>query len=179
MKTPRRWSVFVPTGVIAVLASVCWVGAAEHAHEALPNLDRRSEHLWADDVFQAAAAPQARTEAETTLRARLPELEVERHKVTRSLKWLSARDGFLTGKNGIGRGAGVNFVAAAAGLRADDPNRVTKSFVNEHAALFGHDASALERATVKRNYVTAHNGMRTTVWHQEHEGIEVFEAVFL
>ena len=65
------------------------------------------------------------------------------------------------------------------GLRADDPNRVAKSFVNEHAALFGHDASALERAAVKRDYVAAHNGMRTTVWHQEHEGIEVFEAVFL
>ena len=178
-RTPRRWSVFVQKGVLAVLASVCWVGAAEHTHEALPNLDRRSEHLRSDNVFQAAAAPQARAEAETTLRVRLPELEVERHKVTRSPKWVSARDGFLTGKNGVGRGAGANFIAAAAGLRADDPNRVAKAFVNEHAALFGHDASALERAAVRRNYVTEHNGMRTTVWHQEHEGIEVFEAVFI
>ena len=70
-------------------------------------------------------------------------------------------------------------MAAAAGLRADDPHRVTKSFVNEHAALFGHDATALERAAVKRDYTTAHSGMRTTVWQQQHEGIEVFEAVFL
>jgi Zn-dependent metalloprotease len=51
--------------------------------------------------------------------------------------------------------------------------------VNEHRDLFGHDGSALERAVVKRDYVTEHNGMRTTVWQQEHEGIEVFEAVFL
>jgi len=162
--------------VLAVLLLACLLPAADapHEHDALPNLDRRLERLAAAN---AASRPE-RAEAEATLRSRLSDLQLERHEVTRSPKWVSARDGFLTGKNGAGRGAGANF-AAAAGLRADDPNRVAKSFVNEHAALFGHGPSALERAAVKRDYVTGHNGMRTTVWQQQHEGIEVFEAVFL
>src|SRR6185503_17666263 len=104
------------------------------------NLDRRLELNRANNMFQAAAAAQSRVDAENALRARLPELQLERHAVTRSPKWVSVRDGFLTGKNGVGRGAGANFVAAAAGLRAEDPNRITKAFVNEHAAIFGHDA---------------------------------------
>ena len=161
-----------------LLAARPTVFAAEHEHETLPNLDQRLEIPRANAAFRAAAAPQARADAEGLLRSRLPELELERHEIVGSPKWVSARDGFLTGRNGVGRGAGANFTAAA-GLRADDPHRVAKSFVNEHAALFGHDASALDRAAVKRDYVTAHNGMRTTVWHQEHEGIEVFEAVFI
>lgn len=168
--------------VLAVLLLATSSRAAEdsHHHGALPNLDRRVERL-ADlgQIVAAAAAQPARDAAEAQLRARLPELQLERHPITRSPKWVSARDGFLTGKNGAGRGAGANIVATAAGLRADDPQRVAKVFVNEHAALFGHEASALERAVVKRDYVTAHNGMRTTVWQQQHEGIEVFEAVFL
>ena len=170
--------------ILAVLLLACLLPAADapHEHDALPNLDRRLERLAAANAAapaMRAASRAERAEAEATLRSRLPDLQLERHEVTRSPKWVSARDGFLTGRNGAGRGAGANIAAAAAGLRADDPNRVAKSFVNEHAALFGHDASALERAGVKRDYVTGHNGMRTTVWQQQHEGIEVFEAVFL
>lgn len=189
---PRSVAVKTSSLVLAVLLCAVSSPAAEdsHSHDALPNLDRRIERLTRSapapgrgPVAPASAPPRSaeRSNAEGILRGRLPELQLEQHEITRSPKWVSARDGFLTGKNGQGRGAGTgaNFIAAGAGLRADDPHRVAKAFVNEHAGLFGHDASALERARVNRDYVTAHNGMRTTVWQQQHQGIEVFEAVFL
>jgi hypothetical protein len=43
--------------------------------------------------------------------------------------------------------------------------------------VFGHDASALENAHVTRDYVAAHNGLRTVIWEQSVAGIPVFEAV--
>lgn len=183
MKFPH----FLPRAALCLAAGsatflAAWpVFAAAHERGALANLDRRLERLAAANAtapsIHAASLPE-RNAAEATLRARLPHLQLERHEIVGAPKWVSARDGFLTGRNGVGRGADVAF-SAAASLRADDPHRVVKSFVNEHSSLFGHDASALERAAVKRDYVTTRNGMRTTVWQQEHQGIEVFEAVFL
>ena len=87
-----------------------------HEHDALPNLDRRLENLRANAVFRAAAAPQARADAEALLRSRLPDLQIERHEILHSPKWVSARDGLLTGRNGVGRGAGADIVAAGAGI---------------------------------------------------------------
>ncbi len=178
--TLRRIAGLALGSLLCLASSRIWAAALEH--DGLPNLDRRLERQIPVNAAAPAALAAVRPEraaAEAALRARLPELQLERHPITRSPKWLSATDGFLTAKNGTGRGAGANIAAAAAGVRADDPHRVAKSFVNEHAALFGHDASVLDRAAVRRDYVTEHSGMRTTVWHQEHEGLEVFEAVFL
>ncbi len=166
-------------GLMAIATARMFAAPHEHGLDALPNVDRRLEPLRAAALFQPAAAPKARVDAENVLRSRLPGLETERHEITRSPQWVSARDGFLTGPNGVGRGAEPGFVAAGAGFAAADPHRVAKSFVNEHAALFGHDAAVLERAEVKRDYMTAHNGTRTVVWQQRHEGVEVFEAVFV
>jgi len=84
--------------------------------------------------------------------------------------------GFLTGRGGAGRTVPA---AALAAVSAGDPHRVVKAFLNEYRALFGHDSTALNFATVKRDYVTAHNGLRTTVWAQQLDGIPVFEAVLL
>jgi hypothetical protein len=56
---------------------------------------------------------------------------------------------------------------------------VIKAFLNEHSALFGHDASALSSANLARDYVTTHNGLQTTVWEQTQDGIPVFEGLLI
>ena len=176
---------FLPKTVLSLAAGgamflTSWpTFAATHEHDTLPNLDRRQERLAAANAaaptLRAASLPD-RDAAEATLRLRLPELQLERHPIVGSPRWISARDGFLTGPDGRGRGA-ADFTAA--GLAANDPHRVVKSFVREHSAVFGHDDAALDAARVNRDYLTEHNGMRTTVWHQEHQGIELFEGVFI
>src|SRR6185369_5157272 len=45
--------------------------------------------------------------------------------------------------------------------------------------LFGHGPEVLLSARRARDYVTAHNGLRTVVWEQQLEGIPVYEAVLL
>ena len=174
-------------GIIAAsfaffMLGLCSLGGAEnlHPHVSLPDLDRRVEargpNPVAPQLATAASRAAARLDAEAILRSRLANLNLDRHPILGSPRWVAAADGFLTGRNGVGRGAGANL---AAGLRPDDPHRVVKSFVNEHAAVFGHDAGALERARVERDYAASHNGMRTTVWQQEHEGIPMFHSLFI
>jgi hypothetical protein len=152
--------------LFTIIFGIC---ARNHAapHEDLSNVDRRS----------ASPVPRspAMVAAETSLRQRLPDAVVARHPLLGSPRWVAAREGFLTGPDGEG---GAVTEAFRARQRNDDPHRVVKAFVEEHSALFGHDSSALAAASVRRDYVTAHSGMRTTVWQQEHAGIDVFEAVF-
>ncbi|MCF7668761.1 MAG: hypothetical protein K9N48_03185, partial [Verrucomicrobia bacterium] len=62
------------------------------------------------------------------------------------------------------------------GLDADDPHRPIKAFLIENTALFGHGAGVLTNATIKREFVTPHNGMRTVIWQQQLDGILVFEG---
>jgi len=142
------------------------------------DLDRRLEYQRPHPGPQPNAGAATRAAAEKTLRQLLPELQLERHPITHSPKWIATRDGFLVGARGAGRTmAGA---AAAPGPSAnEDSQRIVMAFVDDHADLFGHDSAVLTAAIVKRDYVTEHNGLRTTVWQQQHEGIEVFEAVFL
>jgi len=65
------------------------------------------------------------------------------------------------------------------GLAKDDPYRAIKAFLIENAALFGHGAEVLTNAVVARDFVTAHNGMRTTIWQQQLDGIPVFEGLLI
>ncbi|MFN7141537.1 MAG: M36 family metallopeptidase, partial [Limisphaerales bacterium] len=91
-------------------------------------------------------------------------------------RFVSSKDGFLTGKNGSGRSL------PERGPRAVDPDeahRVTKAFLREYRDLFGHGPEALNSAQVTRNFSTRHNGLRTTVWQQELDGIPVFESLLI
>ncbi len=93
-----------------------------------------------------------------------------------SPKWISSTHGFLTGPEG--RGGGIT-PKTLAEFSADDPDHVTKAFLREHSALFGHGPEVLDAARVKREFVTAHNGLRTVVWEQQVDGIPIFEVFFL
>lgn len=172
-----RLSVVVRIALLVCLGSAHRLAAAsvpDHEH-ALPNWDRRSEMRAGLNVAPAALSP-ARVQAEAALRARLPDLEMERHGITGSPKWLRARDGFLTGPGGSGRGAAA---APGPGLAATDAQRIVKSFVREHAAVMGHDDRALDAARISRDFTNERNGLHTTTWQQQHAGIDLFEAVFL
>ncbi len=61
----------------------------------------------------------------------------------------------------------------------NDPHQAVKSFLNDYADLFGFDSRALKSAEVKRDYVNAHNGMRTVVFAQQVDGVPVYGAQIL
>ena len=133
----------------------------------LPNLDRRAE-LAVKDKATANKSNLERETAEGALRARLPKVKVQRHPIVASPRWIAAGDEFLTGPDGSGKGATGERVK---NFPESDPHRVVKGFVDEHAAIFGHDSSALANARVSRDYVASNTGMRTTVWEQQHDGL--------
>src|SRR5262245_2392012 len=85
------------------------------------------------------------------LKTRLPAAEIRLDAVTGSPRWVRASDGFLTGREGKGRGVSD---ATAGAFAADDPYRATKAFLHEHRGLFGHGPEALEPAKVKREFTT-------------------------
>ncbi|HKX63147.1 MAG TPA: M36 family metallopeptidase, partial [Verrucomicrobiae bacterium] len=105
----------------------------------------------------------------------LPQAQVERDALLGSPRWISLREGFLTGPDGEG-GAVTRLFRARH--QNNDPHRAVKSFVDEYSGMFGHDSAALAAAKMKRDYITAHSGMRTTLWQQELAGIEIFDAIF-
>ena len=84
-------------------------------------------------------------------------------RVTGSPRLMQARAGFLSGTNAAAR----------------EEHGATKRFLREHRGLFGHGPEAIERARVVRDFTGAHNGLRTVVWAQEVDGVEVFDAVFM
>ncbi len=123
---------------------------------------------------RAKAAP-AEVAAENALRAKAPEMAIERDAIVGAPRLISAKRGFLTGDNG--QGVAVS-AAAVSAYAADDPARGVKAFLTEHRALFGHGPEALAAARVTRDYRDKHNGLQTIVWQQQLDGIPVFEALF-
>jgi len=135
----------------------------------LPNIDARGE-------TGAGAATTAQTAAAVELRARLPAARVDFDAVTGGPTMVSAVNGLLTGAQGQGPAITP---AALASVAADDPHRVTKAFLAQHSKLFGFGPEALDRARIRREFVGAHNGLRTVVWEQQVGGIPIFEGVLI
>jgi uncharacterized repeat protein (TIGR01451 family) len=136
----------------------------------LPNFDKRAGAGGGGDSMD-----HGQKAALGRLQARIPDVKVTWDQVAGTPKWIASSGGFLTGPNGQGQGV----TAGTAALPAEEPHRAVKAFLNEHAALFGHDAGVLAGAQVKRDYRTEHNGLRTVVWQQQLEGKPVFGAVLI
>ena len=92
-----------------------------------------------------------------------------------SPRLVASAESFLSGRNGSGRGISPEVAARFA----NDPNGSTKAFLEEHHGLFGHGSEVLPQARIKRDYVSAHNGLRTTAWEQQVGGIGVFEGLLV
>ena len=58
-----------------------------------------------------------------------------------------------------------------------DPLSAVRQFIDENAALFGHDSSALAASRVTRDDVTAHNGMHTVAWQQQVDGVPMVDTL--
>ena len=54
-----------------------------------------------------------------------------------------------------------------------------KRFVEDYSDFFGHGADALDRARMSRDSTAPKSGLRSTVWQQQHEQIDIFEAIFI
>ncbi len=112
--------------------------------------------------------------AVAALKISVPDVRISKDSLLGTPSQITAAYGFLTGPGG----RGVSDTSLAA-FPADDPHRVVKAFLNEHAALFGHDAGVLSSTRIQRDYVTERNGLRTTVWEQLVDGIPVFEGTLV
>ncbi|MBI5770411.1 MAG: M36 family metallopeptidase [Verrucomicrobia bacterium] len=151
---------------------------AAESHEALPNLDRRvprARPTAAGAVTLAGESADPRATAEATLRNRVHGLRIARDPLLGTAASIGSPQAFLTGPAGEESAAAAEALSA---LPASDPHRRVKAFVEEHRDIFGHRSDVLAAARVSRDYVTAHNGLRTTVWEQVVDDIRVFEATF-
>lgn len=142
------------------------------SHQPLPNYDKRKQA----PVAAIAAPNAAKANARSVLQSRVPDLQLTADKVLGTPRLVSAQRGYLTGPQGRGGAISPAFLDA---VPAEDPQRITKAFLNEHSALFGHDASALDSATISREYVDKHNGLHTTVWEQTQDGIPIYEGLLV
>jgi uncharacterized repeat protein (TIGR01451 family) len=129
----------------------------------------------------AALSAQAETERSAgleRLRQRVPGVAIEFDPRSASPKGIASMSGFLTGPQGED---GAVSRATVAGIAAGDPYRPIKGFLLAHRALFGYGPEALDsaQARVARDYVTAHNGLRTIVWEQQVDGIRIYDAAFI
>ncbi len=138
----------------------------------LPNFDRRMERS-APPPPPADPAGTPREQAERILKSRVGDVRIHADPVTHSPKWIGSTDRFLTGPNGSGGAV----PARAAGLPANEKHRAVKMFLNEHRALFGHDATALSGAEIQREDTSPASGLQTVVWQQMLDGIPVFEGM--
>src|SRR6516225_7985144 len=134
------------------------------SNEPLPNYDKRKLAPHA----LAAAANSPKANARALLQSRVPDIKFSSDNFLGTPRLISSQRGFLTGAHGIGGAVSEPFLEA---VPAGDRHRVVKAFLNEHAALLGHDASALTSANLARDYVTKHNGLQTIVWEQTQDGI--------
>jgi uncharacterized repeat protein (TIGR01451 family) len=143
--------------------------AADQALPALPNFDQRRVNLASPgDLEQRAAA--------TRLKTLLPQAQLDLDAVSGTPRWVMSPYGTLTGPRGQGKSVSRK---SAAPWADSDPDRATKAFLNEHRKLFRHGPEVLEGARRTRDFVTAHNGLRTVVWEQQLDGIPVYEGRFI
>src|SRR2546421_3921237 len=136
------------------LAGIVWTafqfenarGVLPPARPSLPNFDRRN-------AAAVAPAPDANAQqAEAVLKSRVRGLNILRDRILGTPRLVTAARGFLTGPGGGGKA----LVTAPVSASAKDPRAIIKDFLDEHAALFGHNADVLATAAIRRDYVTPH-----------------------
>ena len=133
------------------------------------DFDRRSEAV--PGLSGTLPGPASLT-AESNLTYRVRKAQVTRSRAGRKQVWVNCRSGYLTGEAGVG----LALPAPRGASSPEDRLRPIKAFLDEYSAIVGHDSRALDTATLKRDSVDRHNGVRTVIWSQELEGLPVFEC---
>ncbi len=152
----------------------CFVTGAPQLPSEMANFDARP-------AVRAAPQPLAgeRQDSALEFKRRIPGVQIDLDSVTAAPCWIQSNVGFLTGPDGENN---VLPRAPQAGLPLvdpPDPHGMIKRFLDENAALFGHDSTLLNGARNSREFVTEHNGMRTVVWEQILDGIPIFDATLV
>lgn len=104
-----------------------------------------------------------RAKAVESLRSEVAGVRVDFDPVTRTPKWIGSLAKLLTGPQ-----------ESLAAQNADGPVR---AFIDAHREVFGHGPESLDKARRVTDYSTQAGPSRKVVWHQQHEGIDIFEAV--
>jgi hypothetical protein len=136
----------------------------------LANFDKR------DTAARFASPLASQTAALAQLKSRLPGVRVDFDRLLSTPQWIASTRGFLSGPGGTGGAVSPQTFSRFA---ANDPDRPTQAFIAEHQGIFGHGPEALSDALVKRQFTTAHNGLRTIIWQQQVDNIPVFEALLI
>jgi alpha-tubulin suppressor-like RCC1 family protein len=119
----------------------------------------------------AAVSEQTAEQKDATDTLRQKGAKVSVHRNLGVLSHVTSARGFLSGPD-------AEIEQANKGGKANvDLDRPIKQFLKENSKAFGHGDEVLSKARKKREFVTAHNGMRTVTWEQEFENIPVFEGV--
>ena len=134
--------------------------------EPLPGIDARRNLPAGTNTLSAAHEAGV-----NRLKSHYADVQFGTDEILHRPNFVSRRNGFLTGPDG---GGAVIAKAALNAVPANDPHRIVKAFLDEHAGVFGHDSSVLTNAVVKPDYVTKHNGLHTTGWEQQFDGIPLF-----
>src|SRR6185503_11713250 len=166
-----RWACFLGMVLCWCLLPPASPGFQASRRPPLPNLDKRSAGLPPNPDL-----PPERAGAAARLQERVPGVKIDVDHIIKSPKFIADPHGFLSGPNGQGNGISPQSAQAFA---ANDPHRAVKAFLNEHSQLFGHGAEVLNGARVKREFVTEHNGLKTTIWEQQLDGVKVFDSVLI
>jgi hypothetical protein len=144
----------------------------------LPNLDKRKTAAQAFTLtggqFRRSTVSESQVQAVYSLENRLPGLQVDHDPILASPALVTRSRGFLTGVGGAGGGVSAESLISAGGTES---HRGVKAFLNENAALFGHDASVLSTAVIRRDTTSPGSGLHTVVWQQEFQGVPVHEAM--
>ena len=136
-----------------------------HQPEAAKTIRMKAEPLQDMDVRKTAATlSRSRTTAFEALKNTMPGLSVDLNPVTGSPKWIGSNAGLLT--------------KPQKELALQDKDAPVRNFIDANREVFGHDARVLESSRRVTDYTTERGGQaRKVVWHQQHAGLDVFEAV--
>ncbi|MEJ0089785.1 MAG: M36 family metallopeptidase [Limisphaerales bacterium] len=130
--------------------------------------------LHAESILGSKAAVLRQAVARFT--EQWPQIQLDYDPILLSPHSIMPRVGYLTGPGG----AGMTVSAATAQMfDPADTSQPVKAFLKEHQDLFGFGPEEITNAVVNRDYISALNGARTTVWQQQVGGIPVFNALFI
>ncbi|MBB5036428.1 M36 family metallopeptidase [Prosthecobacter dejongeii] len=126
----------------------------------LPTFDLRSPLVKGIELH----LPLERARAVAQLKKAVPHLAVDFDPISQAPKWVASTSGFLTD--------------GQSSLAAQDADAPIRKFIEQHHDVFGHGPEALDRARRVTDYSIPRGNSRKVVWHQQLEGIDIFEAVF-
>jgi len=169
MKTHRA---FLQAILVLLTVAISETVLSHDDSRTLPNFDARRASR-----SKSRASVAEIESAASRIRARIPGLKVDLNEVIDSPKFVYNQLGFLSGATSEDEILHPRTLQSPQAPKSDHPHAPIKRFLGENTDLFGFDAAILDSARISREFVTAHNGLRTVVWEQDLDGIPIFEAV--